>query len=141
MTVRIDTWPGTGVSEYSPSASTSSTTQGRSRWSVVARAGVSKQTVYAYFSSKDELLVAIVAEALQGYTARTVDSAVPLQPRRDTPRQVEVPYAATDGQKDGDGRMLERHLKRLAGDDFAEGAGTETGDEPGKRANQPQFQQ
>ena len=32
---------------------------------VTAEAGVSKQTVYAYFSSKDELLVAIVAEALR----------------------------------------------------------------------------
>ena len=47
----------------------------------------------------EEKRLEIVAEALQGYTARAVDSAVPLQPRRDTPRQVEVPYAATDGQK------------------------------------------
>ena len=42
--------------------------------------------------------LAIVAEALQGYTARPVDSAVPLQPRRDTPRLVEVPYAAAEGE-------------------------------------------
>lgn len=40
-----------------------------------------------------------VAEALAGYTARPVDSAVPLQARRHTPRQVEVPYAATEGEK------------------------------------------
>lgn len=32
---------------------------------VTAEAGVSKQTLYAYFASKDELLIAIVAEALQ----------------------------------------------------------------------------
>lgn len=32
---------------------------------VTAEAGVSKQTVYAYFASKDELLIAIVGEALQ----------------------------------------------------------------------------
>ncbi len=31
---------------------------------VTAEAGVSKQTLYAYFASKDELLIAIVAEAL-----------------------------------------------------------------------------
>ncbi|MFT4215591.1 MAG: TetR/AcrR family transcriptional regulator [Micropruina sp.] len=32
---------------------------------VTAAAGVSKQTLYAYFPSKDELLIAILAEALQ----------------------------------------------------------------------------
>ncbi len=35
-----------------------------------------------------------VAEALQGYEYRPVDSEAPLQPRIDTPRQIEVPYAA-----------------------------------------------
>ena len=40
-----------------------------------------------------------VAEALKGYAARPVDSAVPLQPRRETPRQIEVPYAAAQGEK------------------------------------------
>lgn len=42
--------------------------------------------------------LSIIAKALQGYTARPVDSAVPLQPRRDTPRLVEVPYAAAEGE-------------------------------------------
>lgn len=32
---------------------------------VTAEAGVSKQTLYAYFASKDELLIAVVGEALQ----------------------------------------------------------------------------
>ncbi|MBK7819497.1 MAG: TetR/AcrR family transcriptional regulator [Tessaracoccus sp.] len=32
---------------------------------VTAEAGVSKQTLYAYFASKDELLIAILAESLQ----------------------------------------------------------------------------
>ena len=32
---------------------------------ITAEAGVSKQTLYAYFPSKDDLLLAIVAEALQ----------------------------------------------------------------------------
>lgn len=32
---------------------------------ITAEAGVSKQTLYAYFSSKEELLIAIVTEALQ----------------------------------------------------------------------------
>ena len=40
-----------------------------------------------------------VAEALADYTARPVDSTVPLQARRSTPRQVEVPYAAAEGEK------------------------------------------
>lgn len=40
-----------------------------------------------------------VAEVLEGYAARPVDSAVPLQPRRETPRQIEVPYAAAEGEK------------------------------------------
>ena len=40
-----------------------------------------------------------VAEVLKGYTARPADSAVPLQPRRNTPRQIEVPYAAAQGEK------------------------------------------
>ena len=33
---------------------------------------------------------------LQGYSARPVDSAVPLQPRLSLPRKVEVPYAASE---------------------------------------------
>ncbi|MDY3810418.1 insulinase family protein [Desulfovibrio porci] len=37
--------------------------------------------------------------ALQGYAARPADSAVPLQPRRDVPRLIEVPYAAAEGEK------------------------------------------
>lgn len=37
--------------------------------------------------------------ALAGYTARPADSAVPLQPRRDVPRQIEVPYAAAEGEQ------------------------------------------
>lgn len=41
----------------------------------------------------------LVNEALKGYTARPVDSAVPLQKRLDTPRQIEVPYAASEGEK------------------------------------------
>lgn len=41
----------------------------------------------------------LVNEALQGYTARPVDSTVPLQKRLDTPRQIEVPYAASEGEK------------------------------------------
>lgn len=32
---------------------------------ITAEAGVSKQTLYAYFASKDELLIAVVGEALQ----------------------------------------------------------------------------
>ena len=35
-----------------------------------------------------------INEALQGYERRPADSDVPLQPRLDTPRQIEVPYAA-----------------------------------------------
>lgn len=37
---------------------------------VTAEAGVSKQTLYAYFASKDELLIAILAEALQALGAQ-----------------------------------------------------------------------
>ena len=37
--------------------------------------------------------------ALAGYMARPADSAVPLQPRRDVPRQIEVPYAAAEGEQ------------------------------------------
>ena len=40
-----------------------------------------------------------VAGVLDGYAARPVDSAVPLQPRRETPRHIEVPYAAAEGEK------------------------------------------
>ena len=35
-----------------------------------------------------------INEALRGYERRPADSDVPLQPRLDTPRQIEVPYAA-----------------------------------------------
>ena len=41
----------------------------------------------------------LVNESLKGYTARPVNSAVPLQKRLDTPRQIEVPYAASEGEK------------------------------------------
>ncbi len=41
----------------------------------------------------------LTAEALRGYSARPVDSAVPLQARLDTPRQIEVPYAAARDEK------------------------------------------
>lgn len=37
--------------------------------------------------------------ALQGYAARPVDSAVPLQARRDVPRHIETPYAASPDEK------------------------------------------
>ncbi len=43
VTVRMATSPGTGVTVYSPSASTSSAIHGRSRWSAVALAGVYRQ--------------------------------------------------------------------------------------------------
>lgn len=36
-----------------------------------------------------------VNEAIKGYGCRQSDSCVPLQPRLDTPRQIEVPYAAS----------------------------------------------
>ncbi|MDO5483889.1 MAG: insulinase family protein, partial [Desulfovibrionaceae bacterium] len=47
----------------------------------------------------EEKRLAIVAEALKEYTARPVDSTIPLQPRRESPRLVEVPYAAAEGEK------------------------------------------
>ena len=41
----------------------------------------------------------LTAQALEQYTARPVDSTVPLQKRLDTPRQIEVAYAASKGEK------------------------------------------
>ena len=41
----------------------------------------------------------LTAAALEGYTARPVNSDVPLQPRLETPRQIEVAYAASKGEK------------------------------------------
>ena len=41
----------------------------------------------------------LTAAALKDYTARPVNSAVPLQPRMETPRQIEVAYAASKGEK------------------------------------------
>ena len=41
----------------------------------------------------------LTAAALEGYTARPVNSDVPLQPRLETPRQIEVPYAASKDEK------------------------------------------
>ncbi len=41
----------------------------------------------------------LTAAALEGYKARPVNSDVPLQPRLDTPRQIEVPYAASKDEK------------------------------------------
>ena len=40
--------------------------------------------------------LALLDAALQGYSKQVPDSAVPLQPRRETPRQLEVAYAATE---------------------------------------------
>lgn len=47
----------------------------------------------------EEERLRLLDAALQGYAARPVDSAVPLQPRRDVPRQIEAPYAASEGEK------------------------------------------
>ncbi|MBQ3058688.1 MAG: insulinase family protein, partial [Desulfovibrio sp.] len=47
----------------------------------------------------EETRLTIIAEALKGYTARPVDSTVPLQVRRESPRLIEVPYAAAEGEK------------------------------------------
>ena len=41
----------------------------------------------------------LTAEAIKEYAARPVDSAVPLQPRLEVPRQIEVPYAASKDEK------------------------------------------
>ncbi|MEG6592818.1 insulinase family protein, partial [Desulfovibrio sp. 1188_IL3213] len=41
----------------------------------------------------------IAGQALEQYAARPVDSTVPLQARIDTPRHIEVPYAASEGEK------------------------------------------
>lgn len=41
----------------------------------------------------------LAGQALEKYTARPVDSTVPLQKRLDTPRHIEVPYAASEGEK------------------------------------------
>lgn len=46
----------------------------------------------------EEKRLAILEDALKGYEARAVDSAIPLQKRFATPRLVEVPYACAEGE-------------------------------------------
>ncbi|MBQ9453354.1 MAG: insulinase family protein [Desulfovibrio sp.] len=40
-----------------------------------------------------------ITETLKGYSAKPVDSAIPLQRRLDMPRQIEIPYAAAKDEK------------------------------------------
>ncbi len=46
----------------------------------------------------EETRLKILAEALAGYQKISVSSAVPLQPRRDMPREIEMTYAATEDE-------------------------------------------
>ncbi|MBQ9407744.1 MAG: insulinase family protein [Desulfovibrio sp.] len=47
----------------------------------------------------EEERLRLINAALKGYDVRPVDSAVPLQPFWDTPRQIEVAYAATENEQ------------------------------------------
>lgn len=59
----------------------------------------SNSRIFFWGNDPEEKRLSIVADALKGYTARPVDSSIPLQPRRENPRLVEIPYAAAEGEK------------------------------------------